>query len=65
MKQATLLEDDLRAEYDETLLKNGVRGKYVEKYQVGVVLLDADATSLLTTESVIHTIQRSETNASI
>jgi hypothetical protein len=40
-KVETPLDDELRPEYDETLLKNGVRGKYVERYRAGtnVVLL--------------------------
>lgn len=38
------LDDDLRPEYDETLLRNGVRGKYYQRYQEGtnLVLLDPD-----------------------
>jgi Uma2 family endonuclease len=31
----TPLEDDLRDEYDETLLKNGVRGKYAQRLAAG------------------------------
>ena len=36
--------DELRPEYDADSLKNGVRGKYFERYKAGtnVVLLDAD-----------------------
>ncbi len=29
------LNDELREEYDETLLKNGVRGKYAQQYTAG------------------------------
>ena len=29
MTDTTALNDELRPEYDETLLKNGIRGKYV------------------------------------
>ena len=37
-------EDELRSEYDESLLRDGVRGKYVEQYNAGtnLVLLDPD-----------------------
>ena len=30
-----MLDDELRPEYDETLLKNGIRGKYAERYAAG------------------------------
>ncbi len=38
------LDDELRPEYNETVLRNGVRGKYHASYQKGtnLVLLDAD-----------------------
>jgi len=38
------MNDDLRPEYDESVLRNGVRGKYYERYQQGnnLVLLDPD-----------------------
>ncbi len=54
-KVETPLDDELRPEYDETLLKNGVRGKYVQRYQAGtnVVLLAPDvATAFPTAEAV-------------
>ena len=37
-------EDEMRAEYDFSQLKGGVRGKYVERYQAGtnLILLDPD-----------------------
>ena len=37
-------DDDLRPEYDPSLIKRGVRGKYVERYREGtnLVLLDPD-----------------------
>ncbi len=37
-------EDDLRAEYDFSQMKGGVRGKYVERHREGtnLVLLDPD-----------------------
>jgi len=47
MKKKSKMEkdDDLRAEYDlRKLLKDGVRGKYAERYRAGtnLVLLDPD-----------------------
>lgn len=38
------LDDELRPEYDETVLKNGVRGKYYRRYQEGtnLVLLEPE-----------------------
>jgi hypothetical protein len=38
-------EDDLRPEYDRSILKNGVRGKHLAEYRSDndLVLLDADA----------------------
>jgi hypothetical protein len=38
------LDDDLRAEYDETVLRGGVRGKYYAQYRQGtnLVLLEPD-----------------------
>ena len=34
----TRLEDDLRPEYDASVLKGGVRGKYLERYRAGTNL---------------------------
>ncbi len=38
------MNDDLRPEYDESVLRDGVRGKYHARYQRGnnLVLLDPD-----------------------
>ena len=44
-KDESEMSDDLRPEYDpRELLKNGVRGKYAERYKEGtnLVLLDPD-----------------------
>jgi hypothetical protein len=49
------LEDDLRPEYDFTQMGQGVRGKYVDRYQprTNVVLLDPDVAKVFpTSESV-------------
>ena len=35
MNDTTELNDELRPEYDETLLKNGTRGKYAQQYAAG------------------------------
>jgi uncharacterized protein (DUF4415 family) len=54
------LEDDLPAEYDEALLrdllKNGVRGKYVVRYQQGtnLIKLDADLIEEFPTEQAVN-----------
>jgi hypothetical protein len=54
------LEDDLPAEYNEAvlreLLKNGVRGKYVDRYQQGINLikLDPDLTASFPTEQAVN-----------
>jgi hypothetical protein len=43
-KVASEEEDDLQPEYDFSTMKDGVRGKYVERYREGtiLVLLDPD-----------------------
>ncbi len=43
-KNDTTDDDDLRAEYDESLIRGGVRGKYAERYKAGtnLVLLAPD-----------------------
>lgn len=38
-KRAEELDDDLRPEYDATLLKGGVRGKYAARYREGTNLV--------------------------
>lgn len=55
-KVETPLDDELRPEYDETLLKNGVRGKYVERYRKGtnLVLLAPDVAAAFPTEEVVN-----------
>jgi hypothetical protein len=55
-----LHDDDLPAEYDEAvlrdLLKNGVRGKYVDRYQQGtnLIKLDPDLTASFPTEQAVN-----------
>lgn len=50
------LEDDLRDEYDETLLKNGVRGKYVQRLVAGsnIVRLAPDVAAAFPTEEAVN-----------
>lgn len=52
----TPLEDDLRDEYDETLLKNGVRGKYAQRLAAGtnVVRLDPDVAAAFPSEEAVN-----------
>jgi hypothetical protein len=54
---STELEDELRPEYDmATLLKQGVHGKYAERYRKGtnVVLLDPDVARAFPTEEAVN-----------
>ncbi len=55
-KVETPLDDELRAEYDETLLKDGVRGKYVARYRQGtnLVLLAPDVAAAFPTEQAVN-----------
>ena len=55
-KVETPLDDELRAKYDETLLKDGVRGKYVTRYRQGtnLVLLAPDVAAAFPTEQAVN-----------
>jgi len=55
-KVETPLDDELRPEYDETVLKNGIRGKYVQRYQAGtnVVLLAPDVAAVFPTSEAVN-----------
>lgn len=50
------MNDELRDEYDETLLKNGVRGKYTERYARGtnVVKLAPDVARAFPDEASVN-----------
>lgn len=51
------MDDELRPEYDlKALLKSGVRGKYVERYQSGtnLVLLDPDVAEAFPDEQAVN-----------
>lgn len=52
----TPLEDDLRDEYDETLLKNGVRGKYAQRLAAGsnIVRLAPDVAAAFPNEEAVN-----------
>jgi len=52
----TPLDDELRLEYDETLLKNGVRGKYVERYRSGtnLALLAPDVATVFPNDEAVN-----------
>lgn len=49
-------EDELRPEYDETLLKNGIRGKYYQRYKEGtnLILLESDVAAAFPTDQAVN-----------
>ena len=55
-KVETPLDDELRHEYDETVLKDGVRGKYTSRYRQGtnLVLLAPDVAAAFPTEQAVN-----------
>lgn len=63
MKKANTNEanDDLRAEYDLSKLKGGVRGKYVKRFQKGtnLVLLSPDVAKYFPDEQSVNAVLRS------
>jgi hypothetical protein len=54
-------EDELREEYEETLLRGGVRGKYAERYKAGtnLVLLAPDVAAAFPNERAVNEALRS------
>ena len=56
MTDKTDLNDELRPKYDETLLKNGIRGKYAKQYAAGtnIVRLDPDVASAFPDEEAVN-----------
>ena len=56
MTDKNKLNDELRPEYDETLLKNGIRGKYAEQYAGGtnIVRLEPDVAAAFPTEEAVN-----------
>lgn len=61
MDKRTELNDELRPEYDETLLKNGIRGKYAERYAAGtnIIKLDPDLVAAFPNEKAVNEALRS------
>ena len=56
MADKTDLNDELRSAYDETLLKNGIRGKYAKQYAAGtnIVRLEPDVADAFPTEEAVN-----------
>jgi hypothetical protein len=54
-------EDDLRPEYDNSILKEGVRGKYLERYRAGtnLALLAPDVRAAFPTDDAVNQALRS------
>ena len=50
------LNDELRPEYDETLLKNGTRGKYAKQYAAGtnIIRLEPDVAAAFPNAEVVN-----------
>ena len=50
------LEDELRPEYDFSKMKEGVKGKYIERYRAGtnLVLLDPDVAQAFPTNDSVN-----------
>ena len=53
--------DDLRPEYDPSVLKGGVRGKYLERYRAGtnLALLAPDVRAAFPTDEAVNEALRS------
>ena len=60
-KSEESMDDELRPEYDENLLKNGVRGKYAERYRRGtnLVKLAPDVAAAFPSEQAVNEALRS------
>jgi hypothetical protein len=56
MKMENNQESELRAEYDFSKMKGGVRGKYVERYRTGtnIALLDPDVAQAFPTSDAVN-----------
>jgi len=54
-------EDDLRPEYDASVLKDGVRGKYLDRYRAGtnLALLAPDVRAAFPTDEAVNQALRS------
>ena len=56
MTDRTVPNGELRPEYDETSLKNGIRGKYAEQYAAGtnIVRLAPDVAAAFPNEKAVN-----------
>lgn len=56
-----MVDNQLRPEYNETVLKNGIRGKYAEQYAAGtnIVRLAPDVAAAFPTEEAVNQTLRS------
>lgn len=56
MTNKTELSDELRPAYDETLVKNGIRGKYAKQYAAGtnIVRLEPDVAAAFPNEEAVN-----------
>lgn len=54
------LDDDLRPEYDETVLGDGIRGKYYEQYHQGtdLILLEPDVAKVFPDARAVNSALR-------
>lgn len=54
-------DDDLRDEYDDSVLKDGVRGKYFQRYQSGtnLAVLAPDVRAAFPTDEAVNEALRS------
>ena len=61
MTDITTCDDELRPEYNETSLKNGMRGKYAEQYAAGtnIVRLAPDVVAAFPNEEAVNQALRS------
>ncbi|MGL5792988.1 MAG: hypothetical protein ACRC06_01015 [Waterburya sp.] len=69
------MEDELRSEYDFFQMKEGVRGKYVDRYRAGtnLVLLDPDVAEAFPDDAsvnealrlLIQVAQRQKSNTAV
>jgi len=53
---ATTKDDDLRSEYDASVLKGGIRGKYLDRYRSGtnLALLAPDIRAAFPTDEAVN-----------
>jgi hypothetical protein len=55
-KPSSLKDDEMRAEYDFSSMRGGVRGKYSRRYRAGVnlVLLDPEVAKAFPTDAAVN-----------